>query len=62
MGLFKEIKKMIPPEEISANGGLENLMRTLTDESCEFENLIVEFGIQCFKKKLDRKIREKEFR
>lgn len=58
MGLFKTIKNMIPPDEISASGGLENLMMDIADQNEGFESLIVEYGIKCFKKKLDKKIKK----
>lgn len=57
MGWFKEIKKSIPPDEINVSGGIENLMRDIADDSTEFENMLVEYGIECFIKKMDKKVK-----
>lgn len=61
MGWFKKIKKSIPPDEINASGGIENLMRDIADDSTEFENMLVEYGIECFIKKMDKKISKNKF-
>ena len=50
MGLRKQIKKMIPKDEVSMNG-LRNTMLDMADECPEFENLLVEFAIDQFVKK-----------
>ena len=44
MGLRKQIKKMIPKEEVSMNG-LRNTMLDMADDCPEFENLLVEYAI-----------------
>lgn len=59
MGLFKTIKAMLPPDEIEVSGGIENLMMEIADDNEGFNNLLVEYGIKCFKKKLDKEIIKK---
>ena len=60
MGLFKNIKNSIPPDEISVSGGVENLMRDIADDNDCFENMVFEYGIKSFVKTLDKKIIKKK--
>lgn len=58
MGLYKNIIKRIPPDEIYVSGGIENLMRDMADDSTEFENMLVEYGIKCVKKRMDKETKK----
>ena len=52
MGLYKDIKSYMPPDAIEASSNLEDIMRDIADRNDSFENLLVEYGIKCFIRKL----------